>query len=76
MKNVPGIDIRALLAAGTIGIDQVASPEQLPGVIQSYNVALTDVFYLAAAASAVAFLVALGLPWISVKQKGLMGGAA
>lgn len=76
MKNVPSIDIQALLAAGTIGLHKVTSPEQLPGVIQSYNVALMDTFYLAAATSAVGFCFALWLPWISVKGKNLAAGGA
>ena len=76
MRNVPDIDIQALLMAGTVGIHKVASLEQLPGVLQSYNVALMDTFYLGAATSAVAFCVALGLPWKSVKGKSLTGSAA
>lgn len=76
MKNVPSIDIRALLAAGTIGLHKVATPDQLPGVIQSFNVALMDTFYLGAATAAISFFVSLGLPWISVKGKNLAASAA
>ena len=68
-SNVPGVNLKALIAAGTIGLHKVATPEQLPGVLQSYNVALLDPFYLAAAITAVSFFFALGLPWISVKNK-------
>lgn len=75
-KNVPDIDIQALLAAGTIGVGKVASLEQMPGVLRSYNIALMDPFYLAAATSAIGFCVALGLPWKSVKGKNLAAGAA
>lgn len=76
MKNVPTINVPALLAAGTIGLHKVATPEQLPGVIQSFNVALMDTFYLGAATAAMSFLFSLGLPWISVKGKNLAAGAA
>ncbi|KAJ4372060.1 hypothetical protein N0V83_003833 [Neocucurbitaria cava] len=76
VKNAPGIDIQALLAAGTFGIREVVSPEQLPGVLQSYNAAITDTFYLSASTTAIAFFVALGLPWINVKKKSLTAGAA
>ncbi|KAH7372287.1 major facilitator superfamily domain-containing protein [Pyrenochaeta sp. MPI-SDFR-AT-0127] len=76
MKNAPSVNIQALLAAGTIGIHKVASLEQLPGVLQSYNVALMDTFYLAAATSAAGFVFALWLPWISVKSKNLAAGVA
>jgi hypothetical protein len=67
--NSPDVDVRRLLAAGTAAIRHVASPEQLPGILQSYNVAILDTFYLASALSAVAFLCAIGLPWISTKTK-------
>src|SRR5206468_526874 len=65
MKNVPDVDLGKLLAAGTIAVRQVALPEQLPGVLQSYNVAILDTFYLSAAVAAVSFAFALGLPWIN-----------
>lgn len=71
MRNVPDIDIGRLLAAGTIAVRQVSSPEQLPGVLQSYNVAILDTFYLSAAVAATSFIFALGLPWISIKGKSL-----
>jgi hypothetical protein len=69
MKNVPDIDLGALLAAGTAGLHQIVKPEQLDGVLQSYNVAILDTFYLAAAVTGISFFFALGLPWISVKRK-------
>lgn len=69
MRHVPDLDLRALINAGTIGFHKVVRPDQLAGVLQSYNVALLDPFYLAAAASAVSCCFAIGLPWISVKGK-------
>ena len=67
--NSPDVDVGRLLAAGTAAIRHVASPAQLPGVLQSYNVAILDTFYLASALSAVSFLCAVCLPWISTKAK-------
>jgi hypothetical protein len=74
MKNVPDVDLGKLLAAGTIAVRQVALPEQLPGVLQSYNVAILDTFYLSAAVAATSFVFALGLPWISIKRKSVAAG--
>jgi hypothetical protein len=76
MKNVPGIDVQKLLAAGTIAIHKVVTPEQLPGVLLSYNSAITTTFYLGAAATATAFFVSWGLEWVSVKGKNLMSAEA
>lgn len=75
-KNVPNINIPALLAAGTVGISKVATPEQMPGVLQSFNTALMATFYLGAGASALAFVVSLGIPWTNVKGKNLAAGGA
>ncbi|KAF2260069.1 MFS general substrate transporter [Lojkania enalia] len=76
MKNVPEVDIDKLLAAGTIGIQNVVTPEQLPIVLQAYNKAILDPFYLGAATAALAFFCGFGLEWVSVKGKVLMVGEA
>lgn len=73
MRNVPSIDLKALLAAGTIGFHKIVNSDQLPGVLQSYNIALLDTFYLAAAITAVSFFFALALPWVNVKGKNPAG---
>lgn len=75
-RNAPGVNIGALLAAGTTAIQKVVAPAQLPDVLLSYNTALLNPFYLAAAITAVACLCALGLEWINVKGKDLAAGAA
>ncbi|KAF2035937.1 MFS general substrate transporter [Setomelanomma holmii] len=75
-KNVPDINVGALLAAGTIGFHKVVQPAQMAGVLQSCNVAILDTFYLAAVVTATSFVFALGLPWISVKSKSVAEEAA
>lgn len=76
LKNVPGVDIAQLLAAGTAAVHKVASPDELPGIVLSYNRAILDPFYLAAAVTATAFFCALGIEWINVKGKNLVAEAA
>lgn len=76
IRFVPGVDLGAILAAGTLGFHKVVKPEQLAGVLQSYNVAILDTFYLATAITAVGFLFSLCVPWISVKGKDLAAGMA
>lgn len=72
VRNVPGIDIGKLLAAGTAAIQKVVSADQLPGVLESYNTAILDTFYLGAGVTAAAFVCAFGLEWVSLKGKNLM----
>ncbi|KAH7087000.1 hypothetical protein FB567DRAFT_526718 [Paraphoma chrysanthemicola] len=66
-RNVPNIDIRAILAAGAIGSPKLIGPAQLTSVMKSYNFAIVDTFYLAGAVTTMSFIVALGLLWISME---------
>lgn len=67
MEYAPNVDLQALLAAGTVGFHKVIQPDQTAGVVLAYNDAILDTYYLGVAITAIAFLFALGLPWISVK---------
>ena len=75
-KNVQGADVGRLLAAGTTALHKAVTPEQMPGVLLSYNTALLNPFYLGAAVSAVAFFLAFGMEWVSVKGKNLLAAEA
>jgi hypothetical protein len=68
-KNVPDVNVGTLLAAGTAAIHTVVTPEQLPGILKSYNTALVTPFYLGASITAVSCLCALGLEWVNIKGK-------
>jgi hypothetical protein len=74
--NVPDADVGALLAAGTARVQHAVTPEQLHGVLLSYNRALLDPFYLGAGTSALATFCSLGIQWVNVKGKELSPGAA
>lgn len=69
MEYAPNVDLQALLAAGTVGFHKVIQPDQTAGVVLAYNDAILDTYYLGVAITAIAFLFAIGLPWISVKDK-------
>ncbi|KAJ4350384.1 uncharacterized protein N0V89_009005 [Didymosphaeria variabile] len=75
-KNAPDANVGALLAAGTARLHLAVTPEQLPGVLLSYNRALLDPFYLGAGISALATFCSLGIQWVNVKGKELAPGAA
>lgn len=76
-KLAPDVDVRAVVAAGATHIRQVVRPEQLNGVLWSYNKAVTTAFVLPIAVGGIALLSSLLMEWKSVKGKKLqMGGAA
>jgi MFS family permease len=68
-KNVPEVDAATLMHLGTSAVRDFVTKEQLPAVLAAYNKAITSTFYVAAAASACGFFVALFSEWRSVKEK-------
>ena len=66
--TLPGVDIDAVVAAGATGFRTVVPPDRIPALLDVYNEALRKVFYIGVACSAMAFLVAFGMEWRSVKK--------
>ena len=67
--HAPEINATVLMDVGTAGVRSFVTKEQLPGVITAYNSAITNTFYIAAAAAACGFLAALVAEWRTVKGK-------
>ncbi|RAH46052.1 MFS general substrate transporter [Aspergillus brunneoviolaceus CBS 621.78] len=62
--------VEMLLEAGTRGMREVAAqafPDRLAEVVVAYDKAITPVFYLPVAGSALAFIVAGGIPWVNTR---------
>ncbi|RAK76157.1 MFS general substrate transporter [Aspergillus fijiensis CBS 313.89] len=62
--------VEMLLEAGTRGMREVAAqafPDRLAEVVVAYDKAITTVFYLPVAGSALAFIVAGGIPWVNTR---------
>lgn len=81
IKQIPkftsGIDPSIIIGAGATNIRAVTPPEQLGGVLEAYNIAVTRTFILPIACAGVACLCSLLFEWKSVKGKKLeMGGTA
>lgn len=74
-EYVPGIDAEAVLTAGATHINDVVTPQQLPGTLLAYNKAVTTAFILPIATAGLAFLSSLLFEWKSIKGKNLMAGA-
>jgi hypothetical protein len=68
-KHAPAGDVEAILVAGATGYRSVVNLADLPGVILAYADSLDRVFYVAAASSAVAVFVSLGMGWVDIRKK-------
>ena len=66
---LPGIDIDAVIAAGATGFRAFIPEKGIPPLLDAYNGALQKVFQMGLVCSALAFLVALGLEWRSIKSQ-------
>lgn len=74
-EYVPGINAEAVLAAGATHINDVVTPQQLPGTLLAYDKAVTTAFILPIATAGLSFLCSLLFEWKSVKGKNLMAAA-
>ena len=68
-KALPGIDVKAVIAAGATQFRSIVPAGSLPALLVAYNYALQRVFIAAIPLSGLAFVVALGLEWKSVREK-------
>ena len=68
-ENLPGIDIKAVIAAGATQFRSIVPEQSLPALLVAYNYALQRVFITAIPLAGLAFIVALGLEWRSVRDK-------
>jgi hypothetical protein len=71
VKSAPGVDVAAVIAAGSAAVRHTVTPEQLPGVLGAFNKAITSTFYVGVGGAVAAFLVGWGIEWKSVKGKKL-----
>jgi hypothetical protein len=80
IKEIPryamDVDPAIIIGAGATNIRAVTTPEQLPGVLEAYNVAVTSTFILPIACAGAACLCSVLFEWKSVKGKKLELGAA
>ncbi|KAL8364862.1 hypothetical protein RB595_003913 [Gaeumannomyces hyphopodioides] len=67
----PGVDVAAVLKSGATGLTTSLSPEMVPVVLAAYSAALTKVFLVAAALSAISIIGSAFIEWESVKGKNV-----
>ena len=67
-SKAPQVNVASIIEAGPTRLRDVASPDQLRGVLQAYNAAVVNAFILTVATAGAAFCVSLFLEWKSVKR--------
>ncbi|KAK5452022.1 hypothetical protein LTS15_007745 [Exophiala xenobiotica] len=67
--DAPGVNADRAIDAGASAVRSVVTKADLPGVLQAYNHAIVDTFYLAVGGTCAAFFVCFGLGWQKLPQK-------
>lgn len=66
-KRASDVDVTDLVKVGVSGFRKLVTEAQLPRVLEAYNVAIVDVFWIATTGAIVAFVASLGMQWVNVK---------
>ena len=76
VKNVPDVNPMLIVKTGATKVQEVVSPEDLPGLVVAYNDALTKSFVVALAMVCCTVVGSLAMEWRSVKGQNVAVGAA
>ena len=68
-KKLPGFDASVIANAGATQLEGLVSKEDLPTVLTAYNMGIDNAFYVALAASCLAFVASFFMEWKSVKGR-------
>ncbi|PHH92575.1 hypothetical protein CDD83_6737 [Cordyceps sp. RAO-2017] len=66
--RLPQLSASSIINSGTASVRNSVAPEQLPDVLQAYNDAVTETFYVAVAAATLSILGALAMDWLSLNK--------
>lgn len=75
-RVVPGVDAAAVASTGATNLQRAIPPEYLPGVVQVYNHALTQIFELVLVMACLTSIGSLAMEWRSVKGKPMSAAGA
>lgn len=75
-KFAPEISALTIEKAGAIGFRIAIPQSSIPGVVQSYNNSINQVFYIAVGCGFASFALAWGIGWKSVKKAKVVEPAA
>lgn len=74
--NLPGLSAATVLNTGATQIQKVIPAQFLPTVLNAYNDALTNAYYVSVAMSSLTIIGALSIQWVSIKGKRIEMTAA
>lgn len=70
LSDIAGLDAQAIVNSGATNLRNIVPSDQLSAVITAYSHALTRIFVLTAAVSAIMILCAAAVEWKKLKGKG------
>lgn len=69
VQYVPGVNGKAVIAAGATGWRSILSEDQVSGMLKVYSESITHVFYLTIGTSVAMMLCACGTGWVDISKK-------
>jgi len=75
-KYAPDVDPEKVIRAGATYLHLVVTPEQLPGVLRAYMIALQQAYVISIAVGGIATICACFVEWKNVKGKKIIPAAA
>lgn len=69
VKYAPGVDAAAVIHAGATDVEGIVSGANYAGVIEAYNFAIRNCFYLGTGCGVAVFAFAWGVGWKNVKKE-------
>ena len=72
----PSLDALQIVDAGATGLKDLVNPDELPELLDAYAKSLDATYQIAIAMAGLAFLMAWGVEFKSVKGKKLAAGGA
>lgn len=67
--HAPTVDVQSVIDAGASGFRALFTAEEVPGIVDSYMIALRVTFIIAIAMAGAGALVSPLFPWVSIKGK-------
>jgi hypothetical protein len=69
VANIPGLSANVILNTGATELGNVVASEHMNTILHAYNAAIDSTFLVAAVVAAISILGALGMEWISIRQR-------
>lgn len=74
-QDAPRVNPAAVVAAGATGLRESFPTDQIPNILVSYMAALRTTYSISIASAGMAAVVAVFIPWHSIKGKATIGVA-